>query len=92
MGYQVSTTGYFGTKLVSIFTIQYFTVTTKKHYRPPKKCESLPLYTKQEDKQCLDNYRTLSLTNTDYKIIAFVFARRLQKIELELFHMTNLYT
>ena len=28
----------------------------------------------------LKNYRQLSLTNTDYKIIAFVFARRLQSI------------
>ena len=28
----------------------------------------------------LKNYRPLSLTNTDYKIIGFVFARRLQTI------------
>ena len=28
----------------------------------------------------LKNYRPLSLTNTDYKIIAFIFARRLQDI------------
>ena len=31
-------------------------------------------------KHFLKNYRPFSLTNTDYKIIAFIFARRLQKI------------
>ena len=36
---------------------------------------------KKGDTKLLKNYtRPISLTNTDYKIIAFVFARRLQKI------------
>ena len=34
---------------------------------------------KKGDKNNLQNYRPLSLTNTDYNIIAFIFARRLQK-------------
>ena len=34
----------------------------------------------KDSKSLLKNYRPLSLINTDYKIIAFVFARRLQSI------------
>ena len=40
----------------------------------------ITLIHKKGDKKLLQNYRPLSLTNTDYKIIAFVFARRLQTI------------
>ena len=40
----------------------------------------ITLIHKKGDKNLLKNYRPISLTNTDYKIIAFVFARRLQKI------------
>ena len=40
----------------------------------------LTLIHKKDDRKDLKNYRPLSLTNTDYKIIAFIFARRLQKI------------
>ena len=40
----------------------------------------ITLIHKKDSKSLLKNYRPLSLTNTDYKIIAFVFARRLQSI------------
>ena len=40
----------------------------------------LTLIHKKDDKKLLKNYRPFSLTNTDYKIIAFIFARRLQNI------------
>lgn len=40
----------------------------------------ITLLFKKGDKTDLKNYRPLSLTKTDYKIIAFIFARRLQKV------------
>ena len=40
----------------------------------------MTLIHKTGDKKLLKNYRPISLTNIDYKIIAFVFARRLQNI------------
>ena len=40
----------------------------------------ISLIYKKGEKENLKNYRPISLTNTDYKIIAFVFARRLQNI------------
>ena len=40
----------------------------------------ISLIYKKGDKKCLSNYRPISLTNTDYKIIAFVLARRLQRV------------
>ena len=40
----------------------------------------LSILHKKGDKNLLENYRPISLTNTDYKIIAFTFARRLQKV------------
>ena len=40
----------------------------------------LTLLFKKGDKKLLKNYRPLSLTNTDYKIIATIFAKRLQNI------------
>ena len=35
---------------------------------------------KNGDRKQLKNYRPISLTNADYKILAFVLAQRLQKI------------
>lgn len=40
----------------------------------------ISLIFKKGDQTNIKNYRPISLTNTDYKIIAFVFARRLQKV------------
>lgn len=40
----------------------------------------ISLIHKKGEKYLLKNYRPISLTNTDYKIIAFIFARRLQKV------------
>ena len=39
----------------------------------------ISLLYKKDDKKLLKNYRPLSLSNIDYKVIAFCFARRLQK-------------
>jgi exonuclease III len=40
----------------------------------------ISLIHKKGERNDLKNYRPISLTNTDYKIIAFIFALRLQKI------------
>ena len=51
----------------------------------------MTLIHKKGDTKLLKNYtRPISLTNTDYKIIAFVFARRLQKIIDKLISKINL--
>ena len=43
----------------------------------------ISLIHKKRWKTFAKNYRPISLTNTDYKIIAFIFARRLQKLGQE---------
>lgn len=45
-----------------------------------QKCSVLSLIHKKGELDKLENYRPISLTNCDYKIIAFIFARRLQNI------------
>ena len=45
-----------------------------------KKLAIMSLIHKKGDKQDLKNYRPISLTNSDYKIIAFIFAKRLQTV------------
>ena len=41
---------------------------------------AISLIHKKGEKNVLQNYRPISLTNTDYKIITIIFAERLQKI------------
>ena len=45
-----------------------------------QKLSVISLVYKKGEKNYLSYYRPINLTNTDYKIIAFVFAKRLQKV------------
>lgn len=45
-----------------------------------QKLSIVSLLFKKDERNLLKNYRPISLTNTDYKIIAFVFAKRLQNV------------
>ena len=44
----------------------------------------ITLIVKHGEKPVLKNYRPISLTNCDYKILTFVLAKRLQKVILKL--------
>ena len=52
----------------------------------------LTLLYKKGDKRNLDNWRPISLLNTDYKIIARVMPHRLQKFSTKLFPAIKLAT
>ena len=45
-----------------------------------QKLAIMSLIHKKGDKHDLKNYRPISLTNSDYKIIAFIFTKRLQTV------------
>ena len=45
-----------------------------------QKMAVLSLIHKKDDKDNITNYRPISLTNVDYRILAFVLANRLQKV------------
>lgn len=47
------------------------------------------LFKKKGDPPNLNNYRPISPTNTDYKIIAFIFANRLQNILDKIIHINQ---
>ena len=64
---------------------EYFMSVVNEIYDKGEMCHSmeksvLSLIYKKNDKKCLNNYRPISITNTDYKILAFVLARRVQKV------------
>ena len=67
-------------------SIRYFLIEalsqiyTDEELTSTQKCSVLSLIHKKGEVDKLENYRPISLTNCDYKIIAFVFARRLQKV------------
>ena len=46
----------------------------------------LSLLYKKDDKTCLNNWRPISLLNTDYKIMAHVQAQRLKNVIHKLIH------
>lgn len=69
--------------------------TIKKHYEPETMAYSqrlslITLLFKKGDPQTLNNYRPISLINNDYKIIAFIFANRLQNILDKTIHINQL--
>ena len=50
-----------------------------------QKISVISLVFKKGEQNYLSNYRPIRLTNTDYKIRAFVFAKRLQKVDIKTF-------
>ena len=40
----------------------------------------ISLIFKENDRELLKNYRPISLTNTDYKILAYILANRVQSV------------
>ena len=47
---------------------------------PSMRRSVITLIHKKDDKTNIENYRPISLTNTDYRILAYVLAFRLQKV------------
>lgn len=52
----------------------------KKELSYTEQLASITVVFKSGDRKGLKNYRPLNSTNTDYKNIAFIFARRFQKV------------
>ena len=63
----------------------YYIEMTNEIFETGKMCHTMrkaiiSLIFKKENKKNLNNYRPISITNTDYKILAFVLANRLQTV------------
>ena len=70
----------FWKELEDFFVILIDTIYTEGQLSNTQRKSVMTLLYKKGDKTNISNYRPLSLTGTDYKIIAFVLAERLQKV------------
>ena len=67
--------------IIGPFLVQVFSEVFKTgHLSNSQKRAVISLIFKSGDRERLKNYRPISLTNTDYKILAFVLALRVQKV------------
>jgi exonuclease III len=66
---------------ISTFLIEcYNEAYTHEELSSSQKLSILSLIFKKHDRELLKNYRPISLTNTDYKILAFTLANRMHKV------------
>ena len=70
----------FWTELGPIFFAALKEIFEQGELTNSQKLSIISLLFKKDERNLLKNYRPISLTNTDYKIIAFIFAKRLQTI------------
>ena len=66
---------------ISNFLVEMYNECFENSKLPTSMRKSLvTLIHKKDDKTKIDNYRPISLTNTDYRILAFILANRLQSV------------
>ncbi len=66
---------------IGSFIVDIYNDSFTKHELPLSMRKAvIALIFKKGDKEKIENYRPISLTNTDYKILAFVLAKRLQRV------------
>ena len=70
----------FWSKIKSVFRAMVIETSIEGELPSSAKHAILSLIYKKGDRKLLTNYRPISLTNADYKIIAFVLANRVQKV------------
>ena len=71
---------FFWNSIDKLFYDVLLTVYSNKELSFSQRLSIITVLFKKGDRCDLKNYRPLSLTNTDYKIIAFIFANRLQRV------------